>query len=138
MNVYEQIRQNGTISPKLSEVRVLVVENVLAIAMDLDELLQSAGYLVIGPVSSMAEASVLIDCIDCAVLDINLRDGNVFPFADLLRSKRIPFMFLTGYAPNMIMPERFKDTTCLEKPFLELKLLNTVKYMANVARWRKR
>jgi len=45
---------------------------------------------------------------DVAVLDINLGGENAFAVADTLAARRIPFVFVTGYGPE-ILPERFRE-----------------------------
>ena len=54
--------------------RVLVVEDEALIAMDLQALLEEAGYQVLGPANSSAAALALIDNEepDVALLDVNL------------------------------------------------------------------
>lgn len=48
------------------------------------------------------------------MLDVNLGE-NVFPFADALAARGVPFLFATGYsAPDM--PQAWRDFPRLEKP----------------------
>jgi hypothetical protein len=53
---------------------------------------------------------------DFAVLDINLNGKMVYPLADDLLSRGIPFIFLSAYT-SRDLPERFRDTPRLSKPF---------------------
>jgi DNA-binding response OmpR family regulator len=57
--------------------RVLVVEDEVLVSMMLDNLLTSAGAVVIDPVGTTTKALALIeqDLIHCAVLDVKLMDG---------------------------------------------------------------
>jgi hypothetical protein len=53
--------------------------------------------------------------VDGAVLDINLQGEMVYPLADILTARGIPFVFATGYDRESI-PERFDDHLRCEKP----------------------
>lgn len=97
---------------------VLVVEDEYFIADDLRRAFEESGAQVIGPVGSVDDALAMIeDCprIDGAVLDINLREVMVFPVADALRARGIPFVFATGYEENAV-PSRLRDAVHCEKP----------------------
>jgi hypothetical protein len=54
--------------------------------------------------------------IDIGILDINVDGSVVFPVADVLRFRGIPFIFSTGYDFRSL-PERFRDSSTLSKPF---------------------
>lgn len=97
---------------------VLVVEDEYFIADDLRRAFEENGAQVIGPVGSVDDALAMIeDCprIDGAVLDINLREVMVFPVADALRARGIPFVFATGYEENAV-PSHLRDAVHCEKP----------------------
>jgi CheY-like chemotaxis protein len=99
--------------------RILVVEDEYLLADDISRALAEAGAEVLGPVASARAAEAIIaseERIDAAVLDINLRDGAVFPAADTLAERDIPFAFATGYE-QWSLPERFQDRPLVEKPF---------------------
>jgi CheY-like chemotaxis protein len=84
----------------LSGWRVLLVEDEFLIAEDLASVLSAAGATVVGPAYTVAGALSLIesgDALDGAVLDVNLKGEAVFPVADALLSRSIPFVFTTGY-----------------------------------------
>lgn len=96
--------------------RVLVVEDDYLIASDLKAELKGAGAEVLGPVPDLAGAMALLGSApDGAILDVNLGGEMVFPLADELRERRIPFVFATGYECGSI-PERYARHPCLEKP----------------------
>ncbi|MBV9813244.1 MAG: response regulator [Acetobacteraceae bacterium] len=98
--------------------RLLVVEDEYLVAMDLAAALRDRGAEVIGPVGSVSDALALLAAtadIDGAVLDINLRGQNVFPIADALRHRGVPFVFATGYDPWTI-PDSYADVPRLQKP----------------------
>ena len=98
--------------------RVLVVEDDYFIAQEMRRGLAAGGTEVLGPVGDVDDALALIartPGIDGAVLDINLHDVMVFPVADALRARGVPFVFATGYDWATI-PARFADVQRCEKP----------------------
>lgn len=108
----------GVCDADLRGLRVLVVEDEYLIAMDLCEELRDVGAVVMGPTATVAEALALLDrgpAPDMAVLDIALDDEKVYPVADALRSRGIPFLFATGYDVSAI-PGRFADVPRAQKP----------------------
>jgi DNA-binding NtrC family response regulator len=99
--------------------RILVVEDEYLLADDLNNALADAGAHVVGPAASVEDATALIGneaVIDAAILDVNLRGDMVFPLADALRARGIPFAFATGY-DDWALPSRFADAPRVEKPF---------------------
>lgn len=104
--------------------RVLVVEDEYLLADDLSYALAEAGAEVLGPVPSIEEATSLIakgERIDAAVLDVNLRGDMVFPVADALVARNIPFAFATGY-DRWALPDRFASAPRIEKPFKSFRI----------------
>jgi two-component SAPR family response regulator len=49
------------------------------------------------------------------VLDINLGDGAVYPIADTLAARGVPFVFVTGYDAESV-DARFRNVPVLQKP----------------------
>ena len=99
--------------------RVLVVEDEFFQAKDLARALSEAGAVPVGPVPSFRDAVEALernDVIDAAVLDINLRGQMAYEVADVLASRGIPFLFATGYDPELL-PEAHRDRPIYEKPF---------------------
>src|SRR5215475_4153960 len=80
--------------------RVLVIEDEYFLADDIERTLSAMGARVLGPFGELKEATDLVDrnvAIDAAVVDINLRNEMVFPLARILRARKVPFVFTTGY-----------------------------------------
>jgi DNA-binding NtrC family response regulator len=102
----------------LKDKRVLIVEDQYLIADDLSRALAGLGGVIVGPVASSAaaRAEMAQTPIDLAFLDINLNQEMVFPLADELELRGIPFIFATGH-DTAIIPDRFKSKPRLEKPF---------------------
>jgi len=129
-------------TPPLSARRVMVAEDEALVALVLADQLTELGLFVVGPCSSVSEAKAVADKGDfeAAILDVNLGGELVYPVAELLSARGIPFVFVTGYGRESI-DGRFADAPVLEKP-VEMGSLedifgrseeNTVRRMARTA-----
>jgi CheY-like chemotaxis protein len=98
--------------------RVLVVEDEYLIRMLLEDMLTDLGYAVAAAVGTITEASALAAHGDfsAAILDVNLDGQEIFPVADILKERGLPFVFVTGYGERSL-PERYRDRPALQKPF---------------------
>lgn len=98
--------------------RVLIVEDEMLVAMLLEDALEQLGCEVVGPVSRVEAAAATIDRehFDCALLDINLRGQPVYPVAELLAKRAVPFGFVTGYG-GIGLAAPFDGRPVLQKPF---------------------
>ena len=102
----------------LSGRRVLVVEDEYFLAEDIVQILKEMGARIVGPVGELEEATNLVNAdvaIDAAVVDVNLRNELAFPLARILRARKVPFVFTTGYDCGSIEQE-FQDVQLWEKP----------------------
>ena len=97
--------------------RLLIVEDEYLLAQDLTDYFQELGVEVIGPVGSVSEALKLLNLVEVhgAILDINLRGERVYPVADALRQKRVPFIFASGYGGET-EPAAYADVPRCIKP----------------------
>lgn len=79
--------------------RLLVVEDEALIAMALAQDLSRLGWDIVGPAATLQEARRLVaDTLpDAAVLDVNLGGELVYPLAEWLRDRKVPFVFCSGY-----------------------------------------
>ncbi len=98
--------------------RVLIVEDEYLIRMLLEDMLADLGYGVAAAVGTVAEASEFATSGDfsAAILDVNLDGQEIFPVADILAGRSLPFVFVTGYGENSL-PDRYRDRPALQKPF---------------------
>ena len=98
--------------------RVLLVEDEALIALDLTQQLDFAGFEVIGPASSVAQARQLLwddDC-DAAILDVNLGRGETSePIAHDLIGRGVPVIVVSGYARSQ-HPVVFRGLPMVVKP----------------------
>lgn len=83
----------------LAGLRVLVVEDDALLALALEINLAELGCEIVGMASSLRDALPLAReaAIDGAILDVNLAGEKVYPVADALAARNIPFLFATGY-----------------------------------------
>jgi PAS domain S-box-containing protein len=97
--------------------RILLVEDEILVAMMMKDILTELGFSVIGPFSRLAEAMVAAvhDHIDAGIIDVNLGGEFVYPVADVLAARKIPFVFITGYGVESI-DSRFGYVPIVKKP----------------------
>jgi PAS domain S-box-containing protein len=101
----------------LKGARVLIVEDAVLLALELEMGLSDAGAEIIGPAYELEEAMALLDQpIDAAVLDANLNGHSVTPVAEALAARKIPFVFATGYGEAGGGPGGF-DAPVIRKPY---------------------
>src|SRR5215469_9691180 len=91
----------------LEGVRVLVVEDDFLVSLLFEDVLTSAGCVVLGPVPRLADAldAAAKEHCDVAVLDVNLAGEWVYPVAAVLVGKNVPIVFVTGYGSDTIPRE---------------------------------
>jgi CheY-like chemotaxis protein len=114
-------------SASLTGCRILVVEDEYCIADDLAATLRKVGAEIIGPLATVGDAtkSVEQEQIDAALLDINLQGEMVFPVADMLVARGVPFAFATGYDEDVI-PLRFAGVPRVLKPCADEHIIEVV------------
>ena len=98
---------------------VLVVEDEYLLAKRIACEFAKLGIETVGPASTVERALDLVEHgghLDGAVLDIKVRGDMVFPVADALRARGVPFVFATGYDQQTI-PDRYSDVEHYQKPF---------------------
>ena len=103
--------------------RILVVEDEILIGMLLEDMLGDLGYQVAAMASRIEEALTLareVDA-DAAILDVNLNGQEVYPVAEILAGRGIPFVFATGYGERGLPPAHQQRPT-LQKPFQQATL----------------
>jgi diguanylate cyclase (GGDEF)-like protein/PAS domain S-box-containing protein len=112
--------------------RVLVVEDELLTAHELEALLEERGCIVVGPAAGVDRALRLLDDEepDIALLDINLGGRLVTPVAAALSQRGVPFALLTA-DPRLALGEReLERALCLEKPLSYSSLVNAITQLA--------
>ena len=107
--------------------RVLVVEDEYLIRMLLEDMLTDLGYGVAAAVGTVAEASQVAASgeFNAAILDVNLDGQEIYPVADILAKRGLPFVFVTGYGERSL-PEPYRGRPALQKPFQAEQLKTTL------------
>ena len=107
--------------------RILVVEDEALIAMDLQALLEDAGYQVLGPANSSEAALAILDKEepDVALLDVNLGRSDAFGVANALADRKTEVIFLTGHTAHKL-PQAHRHLPLVSKPYLPQVLLQAV------------
>lgn len=97
---------------------VLVVEDEFIIALDLSETVRDLGYRVEGPFADKENAFIAIDqeMPDCAILDVQTADGEVYPLADALADAGVPIIFHSGHVAPTDIAERYPHAQACAKP----------------------
>jgi CheY-like chemotaxis protein len=118
----------------LNGLRLLVVEDESHVAMLVEDMLADMGCDVVASAARVSEALRLIEAvdIDAAVLDVNVAGEKVFPVAEKLRDRKIPFVFATGYGAHGVR-EDFRAHPVIPKPFPRSQLQKSL--IKAVERW---
>ncbi|MBB6483234.1 response regulator [Rhizobium lusitanum] len=101
--------------------RVLILEDNLIIAMEVEEILRLVGIGQVEIASNLEQAVSAIhsDSYDFAMLDVNLGETTSFGFARLLLERGIAFGFVSGYSDTLDFPSDLRHVPLLNKPFDE-------------------
>lgn len=104
----------------LNGLRVLVVEDETLVAMMLEVMLDSLGCDVVGVAGTLSRGLALAGdealALDAAILDINLGGEKVYPLAERLAARGVPFIFCTGYG-GAAPESAFAGVRTLVKPY---------------------
>jgi CheY-like chemotaxis protein len=99
--------------------RLLIVEDELLIALELQSIVEQLGGTVVGPARSVEGAlQLLCDTTpNAALLDVNLREGRVTPVAQACRDRSVPFALVTGYGRLELDEPLLQSAPRVRKPF---------------------
>jgi len=130
-SAFDAVRQTQNLVhlPSGTMKRILLVEDEAMIGMMMRELLSDYGMFVVGPCCTLNEAlAEAAGDFEGAFLDLNLSGEFVYPVAERLRERNIPFAFVTGY-DGATLDRRFEGVPILQKPITRESLqlqLNTM------------
>ena len=115
----------------LSGVAVLVVEDDLLLAMDLEATFVGAGAVVVDICHSLPKAMTRADADDfaVAVLDFSLGSDSVTPLARRLARRDVPFILYTGMQRGEPGLMEWKDYPIIEKPASPHMLVSAIRTM---------
>ncbi|MEY9418010.1 CheY-like chemotaxis protein [Bradyrhizobium japonicum] len=96
---------------------VLLVEDEALTRMVLSDMLDELGHRIAGEAGDIESASsyAMTAEDDLAILDINLHGRYVDPVADLIALRGKPFVFASGYGPE-VLPSLLRRRPLLRKP----------------------
>ena len=98
--------------------RVLIVEDEMLVAMMIEDALVDLGMEVAGTAGTIEDAlaAAAKEGFDCAILDVHLHGKEVYPVADALAARGLPFIFATGYGQGGLAA-KYRGRPSLPKPF---------------------
>ena len=105
--------------PLVSEGRnILVVEDEPLIAMMLEDFLETLGHTIAASCDNLSDAlrQADLDGYDVAILDVNLKGESVWPVAEKLKARGVPFIIASGGHVEP-PPAQFASAPMLEKPY---------------------
>lgn len=97
---------------------VLLVEDEVMIRMMVSDMLADLGHTIAGEAGEIEEAMRLAQTaeFDLAILDVNVNGQTIAPVADVIKRRKRPLLFSTGYSLDGL-PEKYRDRPALQKPF---------------------
>src|ERR1700716_2415025 len=97
---------------------VLIVEDDPIIALGVEDMIVGFGVKSVRTAGSVAKALAMIAdrAPDFALLDVGLVREKSFAIAERLDVLKIPFVFVTGYGPDVRLPQAFRDRPRLPTP----------------------
>lgn len=97
---------------------VLVVEDEIFIALEIEQILSTAGYRVLGPVATVVDALALLENArpGAALLDLQLLDGISTTVAERLQALGIPFVLVSAYTGPELEKPILANAPLLAKP----------------------
>lgn len=103
----------------LHGLKVMVVEDELLLAMELEERLHQEGCTVVGPAARPSKALSLLasEHPDAAVLDLNLNGERSTAIAEAMIKQGVPFVVVTGYVDVRFEDAALQQAPRLGKPF---------------------
>ncbi|WP_339870790.1 response regulator [uncultured Brevundimonas sp.] len=108
-------------NPGLNGRRVLIVEDESLVAMLLETILEDMGCTPVGPAATVEEGLAMAEAesaLDAALLDVNVAGQQIFPVAEVLKARGVPFVFSTGYGEGGL-PDAWRGQATIQKPFTE-------------------
>ncbi|QYA04691.1 response regulator [Rhizobium sp. B21/90] len=122
----------------MTALRVMIVEDEMLLALDLEDMLLDAGYTVVGQASDMPQALAIAESvdggIDVAIMDINLaRGSNGVDTAAALRQRwNIPSLFVSGNLDERTrqMAMQWQPIGFVGKPYSEREVLAVIRTAA--------
>ncbi len=111
--------------------RILIVEDQLPLALEMQKHLRDAGYRIVGPAGSQSEVERLVRAgrLDAAVIDLDSRQSAPFAVADWLAAEQVPFAVIADDASDL--PHELALRPLITRPVSPSALVDTVDQMVN-------
>ncbi|MBO1328842.1 hypothetical protein OQ496_04785 [Acetobacter suratthaniensis] len=97
---------------------IMIVEDEFLVALDLEGIVLNCGMNLYGSYDTVKDAieAATSRLPSCAILDVRLADGDVFPLADHLKIKKIPIIFHSAHANTAELLRLYPDAKICQKP----------------------
>jgi len=107
---------------------VLIVEDEIIVAFDLEEMVGEMGHRVFGVASSLdgALAKISQGRPDIAILDLKLSGESSLPLAEKLARNGVPIIYSTGYEVVDGLPGMPEAARIVQKPMAQEDLARTI------------
>ncbi|MET0482173.1 MAG: response regulator [Aestuariivirgaceae bacterium] len=131
----QSVEFEGGVMTLGSVFRVLIVEDEILLAMELQEIIEEAGHQVVGHALDSRAACRMVEELrpDVVLLDVNLRDGPTgTEVARRIKERsNVAIVFVTANA-GRLAPTYHGAIGAVDKPFTQATILSVLSY---VARW---
>ena len=119
---------SGPVTTLPPDLEVLLVEDQMLIAIDVEAMLAEAGAARVTTASSVSEAQERLRrrSPTVAVLDVNLGQGTSVTIAEELARRGVPFVFATGYGEGSELPGDFGAVPVVRKPYAAPALVEAI------------
>jgi CheY-like chemotaxis protein len=106
---------------------IFLVEDEALIRLMLADMMGELGHVVVAEASNIEIAQRLAETADydLAILDINVAGSDIWPIAETIERRGLPFLFMSGYGSDSL-PEAFRDRPVLNKPCTIQKLIQAI------------
>ncbi len=120
-----------------ASVRVLVIEDEAVIALDVAQIVRSAGHQVVGIAATEKVAVELAEkhAPDLVIADIQLRgsDDGRAAVREIMRTMPVPVIFVTGFPERLLTGEGIEPAFVITKPFAPDHLRTAIAQALNIA-----
>jgi DNA-binding response OmpR family regulator len=116
------------LSSLLDGLRILLLEDELLIAMDVEQLCLDHGASEVTIVRSLGDLDQagIAGRYDAAIVDLMLGGVSTLDFAQRLKDCDVPFVFATGYSETDEIRSTFPGVALVEKPYAGADLVEAV------------
>jgi CheY-like chemotaxis protein len=113
---------------QLEGMRILVAEDEVIVALDIQDVLEEEGADVRGPAYTLAQAMEIAshDALSAAILDLRLGRDSAGPVARALTERGIPFIFYTGQSRTDPLRSEWPHVPLLSKPATARELVSAL------------